>query len=192
MKKKVYIYLFDGYSDWEIAYLTPEIRKNTDFEIVYFSENGKDVVSMGGLQVKIAESLNDVSIDHMTMLILPGGTMWEGKNKGEIEVLVRDAYSKGIPVAAICGAVNCLAELGILNSVKHTGNDLNYLKAVAPSYTGDAYYEHELAFEDKGIITASGIAPIEFAREVFKITGLKSDEEIENWYQLFKYGIWKG
>lgn len=190
--KKIYIYLFDGYSDWEIGYVTPEIRKNQDFEIVYFSKNGEDVISMGGLQVKVSESLNDVDMDQMTMLILPGGTMWEGKCDEETKGLIRAAYAKNKPVAAICGAVTCLAGLGMLDRVKHTANDLNYMKAVVPCYEGESLYQQTLAFEDQGIITASGIAPIEFAREIFKATEIKSEEEIENWYQLFKNGIWKG
>lgn len=190
--KKIYIYLFDGYSDWEIGYLTPEIRKNKDSEIVYFSKDGKDVISMGGLQVRVSESLNDIDINQMNMLILPGGSMWEGKCDEKIEGLIRTAYAKNKTVAAICGAVTCLARLGMLDKVKHTANDLNYLKAIVPSYRGETEYQHTLAFEDQGIITASGIAPLEFAREVFRISGLKSDEENENWYQLFKNGIWKG
>jgi hypothetical protein len=51
MKKKIYIFLFEGFSDWEIAYLTPEIKKNEEFDLIYFSKYGKSVVSMGGLSV---------------------------------------------------------------------------------------------------------------------------------------------
>jgi len=34
MKKKIFIYLFDGYSDWEIAYLTPVLNKS-DLHVNY-------------------------------------------------------------------------------------------------------------------------------------------------------------
>lgn len=48
-KKKIYVFLFNGFSDWEIAYLTPEIKKNEDFELIYFSKGGNSISSMGGL-----------------------------------------------------------------------------------------------------------------------------------------------
>lgn len=43
MKKKIFIYLFDGYSDWEIAYLTPELNKSDFHELIYFTDDGKTV-----------------------------------------------------------------------------------------------------------------------------------------------------
>lgn len=192
MKKKIYIYLFDGYADWEIAYATPEIKKNNLFELIYFSKDGKDVVSMGGLTVSVAKSMDDVRTDDMTMLILPGGTMWEERRDSEIEELIRKTHTAGKSVAAICGAVTCLANMGILDKVKHTGNDLNYLKALVPGYTGETLYQHTPAFEDQGVITASGIGAIEFAKAIFLSLDLHNGEGTENWYQLFKYGIWKG
>ena len=46
------------------------------------------------------------------------------------------------------------------------------------------------AITDKNVITANGIASIEFAREVFKMIGLFNDKDLERWFQLFKNGIW--
>jgi len=43
MKKKIFIFLFDGFSDWEIAFLTPELKKNKEFELIYFSKDGSSV-----------------------------------------------------------------------------------------------------------------------------------------------------
>ncbi len=48
MKRKIFLYLFDGYSDWEIAYLTPELNKSKNHDLIYVSENGNAVKSMGG------------------------------------------------------------------------------------------------------------------------------------------------
>jgi len=42
------------------------------------------------------------------------------------------------------------------------------------------------------VITACGIAPIEFAKEIFKAIGLFNEDDLEKWFQLFKYGIWNG
>lgn len=190
MKKKIYVFLFDGYSDWEISYLTPEITKDERFDLVYFSETGDKVTSMGGLQVIPTTSLNELKIEEVEMLILPGGVAWEKREITTINNLVSELFEKGKTIAAICGATFYLGQLGILDNLKHTSNDLSYLKAVVPEYGGQENYQNKLAETDKNIITANGIAPIEFATEIFKKTELKSDDEIEKWFQLFKNGIW--
>lgn len=188
--KKICVFLFDGYSDWEISYLTPEIHKSEKCELVYFSGNGKAVTSMGGLQVKPATSLDKLKTGEIDLLILPGGTAWEKGENSAIEKITTDLFAAGKPIAAICAATAYLGQLGILNDLKHTSNDLNYLKAVAPNYTGDRNYQNSLAVTDRNVITANGIAPIEFSREIFRLTGLYNDEQIGKWYQLFKHGIW--
>ncbi len=188
--KKIAIFLFNGFSDWEIAYLTPEINKSEQFELVYFSNDGNFVSSMGGLQVEPHTSLLELDINDFSLVILPGGTAWEKGENQEIAQFTKEVYKKGKPIAAICAATAFLAQLGLLDGLKHTSNDLNYLKAVAPSYKGETNYQNSLAVTDKNIITANGIAPVEFAREVFKIIGLYSDDRIEKWFQLFKNGIW--
>ena len=187
---KIHVFLFDGFSDWEISYLTSEINKSEAFELVYFSKDGNPVTSMGGLQIMPRTSLADLKSNDVDLLVLPGGTAWDkGENK-EIEKLTIDLFESGKPLAAICAATAFLGQLGLLDHVKHTSNDLNYLKAVVPTYRGDKMYQNVLAFTDKNIITANGIAPIEFAREIFKTIDLYSEERIEKWFQLFKNGVW--
>jgi putative intracellular protease/amidase len=190
MKKRIFVYLFDGFSDWEISYLTPEINKREQFDLVYFSKNGNLITSMGGLQITPTTSLNELKFEDVDMLILPGGDAWEKGENTEIEKLTKDIFEKRKPIAAICAATTYLGQLGLLNDLKHTSNDLNYLKGIAPKYCGDENYQNSLALTDKNITTANGIAPIEFAREIFKTIGLYSDDNIEKWFQLFKNGIW--
>lgn len=190
MKKKVFVFLFDGYSDWEIAYLTPEISKSELHELIYFTENGKLVKSMGGLHVNPNCSLDGIKIEEIELLILPGGEAWEKTTMNNIEKILLKLYSLEKPIAAICAATTFLGKSGILDEIKHTSNDLNYLKAIAPEYKGDNYYQNTLAVTDQNIITANGIAPIEFSLEVFRKISLYDDEHLEKWFQLFKNGIW--
>jgi putative intracellular protease/amidase len=188
--KKLFVFLFDGFSDWEISYLTPEINKSDKFDLIYFSNNGNMVTSMGGLQVKPTVSMTSVDADSADMLILPGGTTWESGENSYISILVNEMLNKGKPVAAICAATAFLGQQGLLDNLKHTSNDINYLKAVAPDYKGDKHYTGNLATTGDNIITANGIAPIEFACEVFRKIELFDEASIEKWYQLFKNGIW--
>lgn len=81
---------------------------------------------------------------------------------------VDDALKLGTTIAAICGATLGLANEGYLDSRKHTSNDLEYMKMVCPNYKGETLYENGPAVSDENLVTASGIAPLEFAVEVLK------------------------
>ena len=78
-----------------------------------------------------------------------------------------------------------LAKAGLLDNRPHTSNDLGYLNAVIPTYTGKAFYRPGTAVTDGKLITASGVAPIDFAREVLRELKVFSVETLEAWYQLF-------
>lgn len=188
--KNIFIFLFDGFSDWEIAFLTPEIKKSSDFQIIYFSKDGNPVSSMGGLRVSPETSLTAIQPGDVEMLILPGGTAWEKGENDFMDTFVKSVFDNGKTVAAICAATGYLANKGLLNQLKHTSNDLYYLKAVAPHYTGEQHYTGSPAETGQNLITANGIAPIEFAREIFRKLNLYNETNIEKWFQLFKNGIW--
>lgn len=190
MKKKIFIFLFDGYSDWEIAYLTPEIHKSEHFEVVYFSKDGNPVTSMGGLKITPTMSLPEVNIRNLHLLVLPGGEAWDRGENTEVENLVKSCSEKRKPIAAICAATGFLARLGMLDKIKHTSNDIEYMKYAAPNYHGEKYYENVLAITDHNIITACGVAPIEFAQEIFHYIELLNPFELKKWFQLFKNGDW--
>jgi len=188
--KKIIVFLFNGFSDWEIAYLTPEIRKSEEFDLVYFSADGSSVSSMGGLRILPDVSLAEINAEDVSMLILPGGTAWDKGENTEIDRLTKTLFDKKRTIAAICAATTYLAKLGFLDHMKHTSNDLYYLKQMVPHYAGDRYYLNSLAVTDEQVITAKGIAPIEFAREIFEKIELYSKPDIEKWFQLFKNGVW--
>ncbi len=64
-----------------------------------------------------------------------------------------------------------LARKGLLDSRRHTSNDLEYLKMVCSNYKGEKYYKNEPVVTDGKLITASGIAPLEFALHILKGSG---------------------
>ena len=188
MKKKIVVFLFDGFSDWEISYVTPEIHKSNNYELIFFSKSNKTVRSMGGLEITPTTTLSNLDIDTLHMLILPGGIAWEKKENQEISSLIREVYEKGKIIAGICAATVYLAQLGLLDNLNHTSNGLRYLKNMAPEYLGEENYQDRFVVKDKHLITATGTAPIEFAREVFKTLELFDDLNIDKWFHLFKYG----
>jgi putative intracellular protease/amidase len=142
---------------------------------------------MGGIRIEPDLTLDGISPEDSAMLILPGGTAWDaGKNMEAVE-LARAFLKSGTPVAAICGATAGLARGGLLDRCRHTSNSREYLTAT--QYRGAHFYEDVPALTDDNLITASGIAPIEFARHIFGRLGLYSPRVLDAWYLLFKTGL---
>jgi transcriptional regulator GlxA family with amidase domain len=190
--KNVYIFLFDGYSDWEISYATPEIINSGKYVIKTFSLDGNNIRSMGGLNIYPDMPLHDIDKANMAMLILPGGKAWEDRKLNDIIPFVRTLKESGIPLAAICGATLFLADIGLLDNIRHTSNAREYLAEMSPAYRGKEQYKDAPAVTDDNIITASGVAPVEFAREIFLNLEIYEPAMVEKWYRLFKYGVFDG
>ena len=188
--ENVYIFLFDGFSDWEIAYLTPELKKSKKIVLKYFTIDGLEIISAGGFRITPDLSIKELNPAKISVLILPGGAAWEEKSIKGIDSLVETLNSEKRIIAAICGATTYLGQKGYLDEVKHTSNALEYLQYIAPNYKGKKGYQSDFSVTGENIVTANGIAPIEFAREIFRKINLNSERDIEKWFQLFKNGIW--
>lgn len=186
----VHLFVFDGLSDWEASYAiaginNPLFQQNPGrYRVLTVAPVPGPVLTMGGLRVTPDLTLDALRPADSAMLILPGGVAWEeGKHDKAIE-LAREFLDAGVPVAAICGATLALARAGFLDERRHTSNMRAYLAAT--QYRGAALYEDTPAVTDRGLITASGIAPLEFAVHIFRCLGLYKPAVVEAWYNLFK------
>jgi len=188
----VYLFVFDGMSDWEASYAitginNPQFQKNPGrYRICTVAINKKSVVSMGGLCIQPEQTLSELSLDNAAMFIMPGGTAWDEGKYSEVVDVARTFLSTNIPVAAICGATAGLAREGILDTRRHTSNAREYL--LATQYSGIEFYEDKPAVTDGALITASGVAPVDFAYHIFKCLDIYSMPVLEAWYGLFKTG----
>ncbi|MSN98941.1 glutamine amidotransferase [Bacillus paralicheniformis] len=193
--KTVYLYAFPTMSDWEYGYLMAELNSGRYFKkdaaplkVMTVGVNKKIVTTMGGLRIKPDISLDEWTLKSTDLLILPGGNTWGEENHQPILKKAGEALELGVMVAAICGATAGLAKNGYLDSRKHTSNDLAYMKMVCPHYKGEPFYEMEPAVSDENLVTASGTAPLEFAREVLKKLDVFAPDTLDSWYQLNKTG----
>jgi len=104
--KKAYTLLFDGYADWELGYVLPELRRIGKIDVVTVGFTDNPVVSMGGLRVIPEKVLSKVNIEDVLIFILPGGHMWEGtydslvKKEGLFSELVKKEEGKELPPIA--------------------------------------------------------------------------------------------
>ncbi|WP_339158060.1 type 1 glutamine amidotransferase family protein [Paenibacillus sp. FSL W8-0186] len=193
MNNTVYLYVFDTMADWEIGYVTAELNSGRYYKkglapskIVTVGIEKTPVTTMGGLKILPDIKLDECNIESTDILILPGGDTWTESIHQPILKIAQRCLKDGILVAAICGATIGLAQTGLLNSRLHTSNDLEYLKMICPTYKGEKYYKMESVVTDGTLITASGIAPLEFSVHVLKALGVISPQTLDAWYSLNK------
>ncbi len=183
---KVYCLIFDGYSDWEIGYILPELKKN-NVDVITVGYDSNSVESMGGLVVFPHIVLSDIDPDEADLLIIPGGERWHSEDLAdEIASILLQFHKKNKIIAAICGATISLGRAGLLNNYMHTSNIKEYLQNFTKErYTGDKYLD-KLAVTDNNIITASGLGSLEFAYEILKALNIYPKDKCKEWYHLFK------
>ena len=187
-KRKCFLFVFDGYADWEPALAIATLNKYSDFSVLSFSVEGSPVLSMGGLKIHPDNALREIRPGEVDLLILPGGDRWlKGGNK-EIIPLVRSVADRRANIAAICDATVFLARLGYLNQVWHTSNGPHYLSQQVPSYKGKQYYEDLPAVVHDNLITANGAGMVEFAVEILKQQKVFDHATLEKVYDLYKSG----
>jgi transcriptional regulator GlxA family with amidase domain len=102
--------------------------------------------------------------------------------------VIRRLHGGGTPVAGIDSGVLALARAGLLDHCRHTGNWPGQIAAQVPPYTGAKQYVGDvLAVSDGGVISASHLGSVEFAREVIRTLDLYGPADREHWYRLFKH-----
>ena len=187
-----YLYVFDTLSDWEPGYAiaglnNPAYQKAPGhYTVKTVGPSLEPIKSIGGLTILPDLSVEDLTPDKSSMLILPGGAGWEAGQHDQVVEKAKEFLCVNVSVAAICGATAGLARAGLLDKVKHTGNAQIYLQWT--NYPGAALYQDAPAVTDGDVITTGAMAPIEFAYHIFKKLGIYTDPLLEAWYGLYKTG----
>ncbi|MEI9920341.1 MAG: DJ-1/PfpI family protein [Bacteroidota bacterium] len=195
MKKTCYLFVFDGFADYETSLAATGIGMSDEYQLKTIAIRKDPVRSMSGVTIipdldfMADHDLEDLDRDNTGMLILPGGMAWErGKNEA-ITPLVAHCLLHGIPVAGICGATIFLAELGLLNRAEHTSNSMDYLSSSSNVYRGQALYRAMPSVRTEFLITANGTASVEFAQDIFDALAISDDPSVTEWFQYFQKEI---
>lgn len=187
-----YLYVLNTLSDWEIAYITAELnsgrfldKTKNPIALIKIGKTLEPIKTMGGMTITPEESIDNILFHEGDLLILPGADTWLEETNKPILDIVADIINKNVIIAAICGATLALAKIGILNQRYHTSNDKGFLTMMCPEYSGEDYYVSQPVVTDNNLITASGLASLDFSYEVFKRTHVMKPETLEAWYQLY-------
>jgi putative intracellular protease/amidase len=189
----VHLFVMDTMSDWEPGYAVaginqPAFQQNPGRYAVRTVGATRDPVrTMGGVTIVPDLALSELRPEESAMLILPGAASWDdpAAHADAVE-LARQFLAAGVPVAAICGATGGLARAGVLNGRPHTSNAREFM-AWQEGYDGAAHYADAPAVLDGDLVTASGTAPVDFARAIFQRLELYAPTVLDAWYALYKH-----
>ena len=188
---KIAVFLFDNMTDYEITFLTHLLKVDAGKEIVTISYEDKAVRSASGVAYKADRRVKDVRDEEIDALILCGG--WFGELRCELTDLIQKLNAQNKLLAGICGAgTYFLAASGVLNNVRYTTPITQWTQKHREVF-GEAdpfprkNYVRSRVVVDKNVITAQGIAFIDFAVAVCDWLGLfASEEEKNSFWQLYK------
>ncbi|MFI5210674.1 MAG: type 1 glutamine amidotransferase family protein [Gemmatimonadales bacterium] len=185
----VYLLVVPGFADWEPAHALAELRRHGGYRVEVVGLTRDPVTSMGGLTILPTRVLGEIDLNDVAVFILPGGDRWEhAPPEAALVALLEALEQRHIPIAAICAATVALARAGLIRDRLHTSNGRAYLEQHAPGYGGGARYVDAPAVRDRGLITASGLADVEFAASLFDELGVLSEPERRRWTGLFRGG----
>ena len=186
----VILYANDTMADWEYGYVTAGLsmaaaQQPDRYRLRVLGDHQDEVATLGGLRLRTDGDLDEVDVDTVAILVLPGGETWSAGHDRALD-LAETLQRRGRPVAAICGATYGLARAGLLDHRRHTSNAPEYV--TSSGYAGAEHYLEERVVDDEGLITAPATAPVDFAAAIFRRLELFPAPVTDAWYGLYTTG----
>ncbi|MEE0944143.1 MAG: DJ-1 family glyoxalase III [Clostridia bacterium] len=116
----IYVLLVDGFE--EIEALEPvDIMRRAGLEVKTVGVYDKMVCGSHNIKVEADITIDEVDVDDMELLMLPGGPGHERLDaSNDAHALINAAHSKGIYISAICAAPSILGKKGLFDGKKAT------------------------------------------------------------------------
>ena len=185
--RAIYLLVVEGFADWEPAHAVAELRRHGGYRVETVGLDRNPVISMGGLRITPSRTIDELDINDVAAFILPGGDRWENMPvEAELESALKQLDARKVPIAAICAATVAISRVGLLRGRQHTSNGLSYLQSHMPDYNESQNYVEAPAVRDRGLITASGLGDVEFARELLEELNVLSARDRELWARMFR------
>ncbi|KAB3538570.1 thiamine biosynthesis protein ThiJ [Alkaliphilus pronyensis] len=179
--KKILVFIYDDMADFEITFLTHLLGTNTEKEIIPVAFEDKIIKSRCGMLYKPLMLVKDILVnDEIEGLIITGG--WNGEIRVELMDLIKELNDRNKLLAAICAGPRFLAKAGVLKDKKYTTSIIEWTDEHKAQFNEDDpfprnNFENKRALTDRNIITAQGVAFIDFAVEVCEWFSLFNNEK---------------
>jgi putative intracellular protease/amidase len=187
--RTAYLFIFDGFADWEPASALAELRRTFGFSVQTLALSRNVITSMGGIKVIPDLPISEAQPHPANVLILPGGDAWMTGEIKEVTSFIKKSTEAGGAVAAICAATLSLAYAGLLDVHRHTSNGDSFIRKYVPQYKGQGLYQKVRAITDGNVITANGLAPFSFAAEIFRNVAPGRENDITTYEALYSRGL---
>ena len=189
--RTIFLYITDTLSDGEYGHVLAELHSGRylrdpsfRYDIILCGRTMKPVTTMGGIHLEPDTLIEDILPTDGDLLLLPGADSWFDPDQSRVIAKVSELLDEGIVIGAICGATMALAQAGLLDHRPHTSNDLAAIQMFCPGYKGGQHYVQEPAVTDGNLITASGLAPVEFAHQIFRRLDVMLPATLDAWHGL--------
>lgn len=176
----VYMLMADGFETVE-ALAPADLLRRAEIPLRLVGIGGDSVTSSHGIVIRPDILLDEVTLDGCDMLILPGGGgVKHLEASTAVLELLREAYEREIPIAAICAAPAILASLGMLKG----RNAVSFPAMRERLEAGGAVYEESAGVVRDGIIVTAkaagvsldfGLTLVEMLRDGDKAEKIKSE-----------------
>lgn len=191
----IYVYVLDTLADWELGYVISELNSGRFFKkgaqrvsVKTVSNSKEPIHTMGGLKIMPDCLIDGIVVSETSVLLLPGADKWNDPKHGAIIEKANEFLSLGATVCAICGATVALANLGLLDSRRHTSNGQGFLEMFSPAYKGQDFYIDEPSIADNNLITASSAGALLWAKQIIERLGVFEANTLEAWFDYFSTG----
>lgn len=173
--EKLYLFIYDGMADYQISFVAHLLSEEVGKELITIAYEDTLIKGKSGILYKPNKTIKEALNEDSSGLIIPGGYNPEMRN--ELIELIINLNDKGKLLAAICSAPRLLAKSGILDKVRYTTSALPWTDTLKEKFRENNpfpihNYICERVVRDGNIITAQGIAFVDFAIEIcdwFKI-----------------------
>lgn len=175
---RVLVPLADGFEEIEAINIIDVLRRG-GIEVLVASLGEKGAVK-GAHNVSVLSdmSINDVVVENLDMIVLPGG--WDGtvalRDDANVQQILKEMDKKGKSIGAICAAPLVLESAGVL---KH-----NYTcyPTIEKQIREDGFSDKSMVVGDANVLTSRGLATaICFGLQIVKkLQGEKKYSEVKS------------
>lgn len=188
--EKIYVFIYDGMADYQISFVSHLLSEEVGKELITIAYDDTLVKGQSGIMYKPNKTVKEVVNEDAAGLIIPGGYNPEVRN--ELIDLIINFNNKNRLLAAICSAPRLLAKSGILDKVRYTTSALPWTDTLKEKFRENNpfpihNYVCERVVRDNNVITAQGIAFVDFAIEIcdwFRI--FESIEEKKDFFTVVR------
>lgn len=163
---KILMFIYDDMADFETVFSAHILGADLQKELITIAYEDRLIKSKSGIMYKPHKTVGEVLEEEAEALLIPGGL--NGEVREELIQLIQALNDKGSLLAAICAGPRFLAKAGVLKDVKYTTSIEKWTEEHKTRYKEEDPFPREnfvggRVVSDKNVITAQGIAFVDFA-----------------------------